>query len=73
MAVAEILTLAQSGAFDAAAATRAYLDTMPADQAAQTANYHEGQIWLIPISSALSLVIAYLMLQTGFARGCTTT
>ena len=69
MAIAEILSMAQSGAFDAAQATRAYLDAMPADQAAQTADYHEGQIWLIPISTAVSLLIYWLTLQTGFVRG----
>jgi len=69
MAAFEILSMAQSGAFDAAEATRAYLDAMPADQAAQTASYHEGQIWLIPISAIVSLLIFWLTLQTGFVRG----
>ncbi len=69
MAIVEFLSMAQSGAFDAAEATRAYIAAMPADQAAQTANYHEGQIWLIPIGAAVSLVIYWLLLQTGFSKG----
>ena len=69
MAGTEILSAVKSSAFDTAAATRAYLDSMPPDQAAQTASYHEGQIWLIPISAAVSLLVAYLILQSGLARG----
>jgi len=69
MAGTEIISTVKSSAFDAAAATRAYLDSMPPEQAAQTASYHEGQIWLIPISAAVSLLVAYLILQSGLARG----
>jgi STE24 endopeptidase len=69
MSAIEILTVAQAGAFDAAQATRAYLDAMPADQAAQTAAYHEGQIWLILWNALVSIAVLWILLATRFAAG----
>ena len=63
-----LMSIAQSGAFDTASAIRAYLDAMPPEQAAKTARYHEGQIWLIAISALIALIIAVLLMQTGFIR-----
>jgi len=65
----ELITLAQSSAFDVAEATRAYLDAMPAAQAAQTADYHEGQIWLILWNGLVGIAILWILLQTKFAKG----
>jgi len=72
MAILEILSAAQASGFDAAAATRAYLDAMPADQAAQTAAYHEGQIWLILWNAVVGIAVMWILLQTGFAKGLRT-
>lgn len=69
MAILEVLSAAQASGFDAAAATRAYLDAMPADQAARTAAYHEGQIWLILWGALYTIAIYLILLWTGFARG----
>jgi len=69
MAALDILIMAQSTAFDAATATRAYLDTMPPELAARTAHYHEGQIWLILWDTLYSIAVLLILLQTGFARG----
>ncbi len=69
MAIAELLSVAQVAAFDVGEATRAYLDTMPAEQAAQTAAYHEGQIWLILWNAVLNVAVLYVLLQTRFAAG----
>jgi len=69
MSAIEILTVAQAGAFDAAQATRAYLDAMPTDQAAQTAAYHEGQIWLILWNALVGIAVLWILLATRFAAG----
>ncbi|MGB2220571.1 MAG: M48 family metallopeptidase [Henriciella sp.] len=63
-----VMSIAQSGTFDTAAAIRAYLDAMPPELAAKTARYHEGQIWLIPIAALIGLIIAIILMQTGFIR-----
>ena len=69
MSAFELIAMAQSGTFDAVEATRAYLDTMPAEQAAQTANYHEGQIWLILWNAVAGIAALWILLQTHFAAG----
>src|SRR5207253_9326033 len=56
-----------SGAIDPAAATRAYLDLLPAEQRAQSNAYCEGGYWLIPWNLLWSAEIFVLLLQTGLS------
>ncbi len=54
-------------AFDPAAATRAWLDSMPADAKARSDAYFEGGYWLILWDYLLSAGIALLLLQSGLS------
>ena len=56
-------------AFDPEAATQAYLATLDGAARARSDAYFEGGYWLILVNLAVSLVIAGLLLQTGFAKG----
>ncbi len=68
MAMLDVIMLAQTSAFDAVAATQAYLDTVPPEQAAKVAAYHEGQNWLNLWGNLLTIAIFVLLLQTGFSK-----
>ena len=50
------------------AATRAWLDTIPAAQRAKTDAYYEGGYWLQLWSAVISVALAVLLLATGFSR-----
>ena len=54
-----------SGSIDPAAATRAYLDQLPAEQRARSDAYFEGGYWLSLWSFLWSAGIFLLLLQTG--------
>lgn len=56
-------------AFDPEAATQAYLATLDGAARARSDAYFEGGYWLILVNLAVSLIIAGLLLQTGFASG----
>lgn len=51
--------------FDPAAATKAWLDTVPSDKRAKSDAYFEGGYWLILWNFLLGAVIFYLLLETG--------
>jgi STE24 endopeptidase len=53
-----------AGISDPAAATRAWLDTMPADEKARSDAYFEGTYWLILWNFLLTVAIALLFLTT---------
>jgi STE24 endopeptidase len=54
-----------SGSIDPAAATRAYLDQLPADQRARSDAYFEGGYWLALWSFLWSAAVFVLLLQSG--------
>src|SRR4051812_37099859 len=54
-----------SGSIDPAAATRAYLDLLPADQRAKSDAYFEGGYWLMLWSFLWGTGVFLLLLQTG--------
>jgi len=54
-----------SGSIDPAAATRAYLDLLPADQRAKSDAYFEGGYWLTLWSFLWGAGVFLLLLQTG--------
>ena len=58
---------ASAPSFDAEAATRAYLDSIPADARARSDAYFEGGYWLILARFVEGTVIALLLLQTGLS------
>ncbi len=55
---------APAESFEAAAATRAYLDTVPAAKRAKSDAYFEGTYWLILWNFLLGSAISLLLLQT---------
>src|SRR6267143_563341 len=57
-----------SGSIDPAAATRAYLDTLPPEQREKSDAYFEGGYWLALVSFLWSAGIFVLLLQTGASR-----
>ena len=56
-----------SGSIDPAAATRAYLDLLPAEQRARSDAYFEGGYWLTLWSFLWTAAIFVLLLQTGIS------
>lgn len=58
---------AASVPLDPVAATRAYLDTVPAAAHARSDAYFEGGYWLILIGFVVSTAIALLLLHSGFS------
>src|SRR5438876_4742341 len=54
-----------SGSIDPAAATRAYLDQLPADQRARSDAYFEGGYWLHLWTFLWAAAIFVVLLQTG--------
>ena len=56
-----------TGSIDPAAATRAYLDRLPADQRAKSDAYFEGNYWLGLWSFLWSAAVFLLLLQTGIS------
>ncbi|WP_420430271.1 M48 family metallopeptidase [Hyphobacterium sp.] len=55
--------------FDPAAATEAYIATMDAAARSRSDAYFEGGYWLILVNLVAGLIVAFLLLQTGFAKG----
>src|SRR5690242_16280944 len=55
---------ANPGAFDAAAATQAWLDTVPADKRAKSDAYFEGTYWITLWSALISAAILYFFLRS---------
>lgn len=55
------------GKIDPEAATRAYLDLLPAADRARSNDYFEGGYWLLLVDFLWSAAIALLLLQTGFS------
>lgn len=56
-----------TGVTDPAAATRAWLDTVPADQKTRSDAYFEGGYWLILWNFLLTAAICLLLLTTGLS------
>src|SRR4051794_6018208 len=56
--------IATTGTFDPAVATRAWLDTVPADKRARSDAYFEGGYWLLLWNVLLGLAICLLLLAT---------
>src|SRR5436305_3625492 len=56
-----------SGTIDPAAATRAYLDQLPADQRARSNAYFEGGYWLDLWSFLWGAAVSLLLLHTGLS------
>ncbi len=56
-----------SGSIDPAAATRAYLDQLPAEQRAKSDAYFEGGYWLTLWDFLYGAGVFLLLLQTGFS------
>ena len=54
--------------FDPAAATNAYLATVPAEARARSDGYTEGGYWIQIWGVVLSVAILYLLLRTGWSR-----
>jgi len=63
----ENLALAQ-GAFDADAATEAYLASVPAADRASSDDYFEGGYWLILWNTVYGLGVAFILLHFGISR-----
>ena len=61
---AAILSAASPKSFDPAAATQAWLDTVPADKRARSDAYFEGGYWLILWNFLLSAAIAIFLLSS---------
>jgi Zn-dependent protease with chaperone function len=62
------LIKAKAEPFDPAAATRAWLDTVPAEKRARSDAYFEGGYWLILWNFLLGVAIALLLLGTGLSE-----
>lgn len=58
---------ASAPSFDPAAATHAWLDTVPADKRAQSDAYFEGRYWLILWNFLLASAIAIFLLASGLS------
>src|ERR1700736_6102615 len=61
---ASIIPADNPGSFDPAAATQAWLDTVPADKRAKSDAYFEGSYWLILWNLLLTVAISILLLQS---------
>ena len=59
-----VVPLAAQNVTDSAAATRAWLDTVPAEQRARSDAYFEGGYWLLLWNYLVSAAISLLLLQT---------
>jgi Zn-dependent protease with chaperone function len=66
LALAASAALAQ-GAFDPDAATRAYLDSVPADLSARSDAYFEGGYWLQLWDLLYALVVAFVLMRFGLS------
>jgi STE24 endopeptidase len=62
-----VAAAAAAPAFDPAAATRAYLDTVPADAHARSDAYFEGGYWLILVGFLATAAISVLLLHFGWS------
>lgn len=59
---------AAAQAFDPEAATRAYLDSVPAEVRARSDAYFEGGYWLLLWGTLYTLGVVYVLLRTGISR-----
>lgn len=66
---AAVLDPDHSEKFDPAAATTAWLDTVPADKRAKSDAYFEGGYWLILWNFLYGAVVLILLLQLGISAG----
>ena len=57
-----------TGHLDAEKATRAYLDTIPADKKAASNKYFEGKYWLLLWDALFSIVLMLILLFSGLSR-----
>lgn len=64
----EVPAAAQAVPLDPAAATRAWLDTLPATQRARTDAYFEGGYWLTLWSTLMVVASSWLLLASGASR-----
>jgi len=64
---AAVLSPDNPAAFDPAAATTAWLETIPADKRAKSDAYFEGGYWLILWNFLLAAAISILFLETGLS------
>ncbi|WP_233352655.1 M48 family metallopeptidase [Maricaulis alexandrii] len=62
------LTTSAVPGFDADSAVSAYLATLDGAARERSDSYFEGGYWLILINAAVGLVVAFILLQSGFAR-----
>jgi len=63
-----IASHAHGAPFDPEAATRAYLDTVAGEARARSDAYFTGGYWLQLIDVLVAILIAWVLLQSGFAR-----
>lgn len=59
---------AQAVALDAVAATRAWIDTLPAAQRAKTDAYFEGGYWITLWSALIGVASAWVLMASGVSR-----
>jgi STE24 endopeptidase len=57
-----------TGHLDAEKATRAYLDTIPADKRISSNKYFEGKYWLLLWDALFSIFVMLILLFTGLSR-----
>mgnify|MGYP003626454981 FL=1 len=62
------LALQAAPAFDPETATQAYLATLDGAARARSDAYFEGGYWLILVNFVIGLIVAGILLQTGFAK-----
>src|SRR5689334_6972881 len=62
-----ILEVLAAGAFDPEAATQAYLNTLQGAARARSDAYFEGGYWLLLWGAVLSVLVAWIMLRTGWS------
>lgn len=60
---------ADATGFDPVTATEAYLAKLPPEARARSDAYFEGGYWLLLVNVVVSLLLSWLVLKTGFARG----
>lgn len=69
VAAPSVPAAAQAVPLDPVAATRAWIDTIPAAQRAKTDAYFEGGYWLLLWGALIGVASAWLLLASGVSRG----
>src|ERR1700720_1376993 len=64
---ASIVSADDPASFDPAAATQAWLDTVPADRRAKSDAYFEGGYWLILWAFLITAAISIFLVQSGIS------